>query len=195
MILIGITPEAPVADEGRKISALLRGGFSHVHLRHPGTSLREMRDIIESIPQELHRRLVLHGHFDLTHQFNLGGLHLNRRCPTPPPGFRGPLSRSCHTANEIMQADGMTYVTLSPIFDSISKPGYNSAFTPPVLSHILAEAPVPVVALGGISPSTLRSLASLPFAGYAMLGAIPWDAPVTTIEQFAVQTATSLNLR
>lgn len=171
--LIAITPEEPIAHEGRTITDLLNKGWHRVHLRHPNASRREVQTIIESIPQELHRHIVLHGHFDLTAEFNLGGLHLNRRCPIPPSFYTGTLSRSCHSIEEVLQSEGMDYVTLSPIFDSISKSGYKSAFSVEELRR-LDDATVPVIALGGITPDLIPKLRDYNFKGYAMLGAIDW---------------------
>lgn len=172
--LIAITPEQPVDDEGRQITALLRDGWHRVHLRHPQASLREIRSIIETVSPELHNRIVLHGHFDLTAEFNLGGLHLNHRCPVPPSFYRGALSRSCHTVNEVIQSAHMSYVTLSPIFDSISKHGYKAAFTHEDLLR-LTDATVPVIALGGITHDRITQLDGYNFSGYAMLGAVGWQ--------------------
>ncbi len=182
--LIAITPEQPVADEGCKIEALLRAGWYRVHLRHPDASRVEMRDLIESVSQRYHDRLVLHGHFDLTCDFNLGGLHLNHRCPTAPALYSGPLSRSCHSIDEIAEADSMSYVTLSPIFDSISKSGYQAAFTPDTLSS-LDKCEIPVIALGGISPEHFPMLDCYRFSGHAMLGAIPWEGTCEQVADFA----------
>lgn len=191
--LIAVTPEQPVADEGRKIEALLRAGWHRVHLRHPQALRVDVRDIIESIDPQYHSRLVLHGHFDLTYDFNLGGLHLNHRCPTPPALYRGPLSRSCHSIEEIVgiEADEnqqpLQYVTLSPIFDSISKTGYQSAFTPEILRQ-LDVINTPVIALGGVRPEHFATLACYRFSGYAMLGAIPWSATCDEVSDFASQS-------
>lgn len=173
-LMIAITPEETVEDEGRKITVLLRSGWDRVHLRHPNASRRDIQAIIEQIPQEFHNRIVLHGHFDLTAEFNLGGLHLNHRCPTSPSFYKGPLSRSCHSIDEVMQAGGMTYVTLSPVFDSISKQGYKSAFSAEELRE-LDDTPVPVIALGGVTPERIAELQNFNFSGYAMLGAVGWD--------------------
>ena len=182
--LIAITPEQPVADEGCKIEALLRAGWYRVHLRHPDASRVEMRDLIESVSQRYHDRLVLHGHFDLTCDFNLGGLHLNHRCPAAPALYSGPLSRSCHSIDEIAEADSMSYVTLSPIFDSISKSGYQAAFTPDTLSS-LDKCEIPVIALRGISPEHFPMLDCYRFSGHAMLGAIPWEGTCEQVADFA----------
>ncbi len=105
MMRIAVTGTDPRHDEGEWIATILREGWDAVHLRHPAASLSEMRRLIESVPQQLHSRLRLHGHFELINEFNVGGLHLNRRCPAPPANYRGGLSRSCHTVEEIAEAE------------------------------------------------------------------------------------------
>lgn len=186
MIRIAITPEH-LDDESREALAarvLLESGWDKVHLRHPGASRTDIRRLIEAIPQELHDRLVLHGHFDLCNEFNLGGLHLNHRCPAPPPLYRGPLSRSCHSVEELRRCTGLAYATLSPIFDSISKQGYGSHFSDADLAQ-LSDITTPVIALGGVTAEQIPVLRSYNFKGFAMLGAIPWNEPADHVRQFA----------
>ncbi|MCM1355116.1 MAG: thiamine phosphate synthase [Staphylococcus sp.] len=185
MIRIAITPEYPdETSEPLLVREILDAGWDRVHLRHPSASLSDMRRLIEAIPQRLHARLVIHGHFDLCNHFNLGGLHLNRRCPTPPPLYRGPLSRSCHNVREIIENRGLSYATLSPIFDSISKSGYSSPFTPDDLSR-LTDASIPVIALGGVTTERLPLLKRYNFSGFAMLGALPWGETPAAMRRFA----------
>lgn len=196
-VLIAVTSESVTEKESDKIDALLRGGFHRVHLRHPEASAETLRLILEKLPAEHQARIMLHSRFELAADYTLGGLHLNHRHPAPPAGYRGPLSRSCHSVKEVMQADPrLSYVTLSPIFDSISKNGYRSGFNDlDSLSVALASAPVPVIALGGISPERLSELSSCPFSGYAMLGSIPWDDTPEEIERFAVKTVKLLQIK
>lgn len=167
---IAITPAEPRRDESRLINLILGdGGWDAVHLRHPQASLRDVRNIIEGVSPEFHKRLHLHGHFALSYEFNLGGLHLNGRCPTPPAGYVGVLSKSCHSLNEIFDdAEHMDYVTLSPVFDSLSKSGYAGAEFD--LVQLKTRPHCPVVALGGITPNRAKSLNPDYFAGYAVLG-------------------------
>ncbi|MDE5650851.1 MAG: thiamine phosphate synthase [Duncaniella sp.] len=178
MIRIAITPEGiDERNEASDVAAILRSGWDRVHLRHPGASRRDMINLLESIPQTYHNRLVLHGHFDLMNEFNLGGLHLNHRCPEPPALYHGALSKSCHTINEVMEASEsgkFGYVTLSPIFDSISKSGYKSRFSAKELSLLSGITALPVIALGGIDLSRLETIRLYGFDGFAMLGALPW---------------------
>lgn len=172
MLRIAITPPDIRTGEADAIAAILDAGWDFVHLRHPDASLRDMRNLIESINQRNHCRLKLHGHFDLLCDFNLGGIHLNRRCPEAPSYFKGNISRSCHSIAEAKEcAHDYDYITLSPIFPSISKPGYHGSFTEEELSDI---PPHKVVALGGITPERVSELRRLPFAGYAVLGYL-WD--------------------
>lgn len=173
---IAITPFQPLGDEGRLIGRLLDSGrFNAVHVRHPDMTTREVAALTESVPQRWHKALHLHGHFDLINEYNLGGIHLNRRCPVPPTGYTGVLSASCHSIDEIerCQSAGLQYVTLSPIFDSVSKPGYNAAFTEAQLRS-LDRLIINIVALGGVTPSKVALLEPYNFSGYAMLGSVPW---------------------
>lgn len=170
---IFITPEEIEDDEAARISHLLRSGkWDIAHLRHPYASLRDMRNLIEAIPQQLHHCLRIHGHMHLAAEFNLGGLHLNRRCPMPPSFYNGPISRSCHSLDEVMVSTDCDYVTLSPIFDSISKQNYHAGFTHEELMRINDIATPHVIALGGITPQRLPLLNKYNFAGYAVKGAI-----------------------
>lgn len=173
MIRIAITPPAIRPDEAAMIERILDRGWSYVHLRHPEASLGDMLDLIGAIPERLHSRLKLHDHFVLLDEFGLGGVHLNRRNPEPPRDFCGEVSRSCHSVSEAIAADDdCAYVTLSPIFPSVSKPGYKGDFTEAELLSIPGGR---VVALGGVTPERVEELSRFPFAGYAVLGSL-WDA-------------------
>ena len=170
--MIAITPEEIQPCEARWVTSLLDGQWDTVHLRHPAASLTDMRRLIEAIPQRLHRRLRLHGHFVLGAKFNIGGLHLNRRCPSAPAFYSGPLSRSCHSIEEVIASTDCDYVTLSPIFDSVSKQGYKAAFSPEDLSRLDDVTAPQTIALGGITPERVPELSRYNFTGFAVKGAI-----------------------
>lgn len=179
-----ITAPQPHDDEAARITAALEAGWDYVHLRYPDLTLRQVKAIIEGVPQKYHCRLKLHGHFELLHEFNLGGLHLNRRCPAAPPQFAGALSASCHNIADIEAAaksGRFSYVTLSPVFSSISKQGYNPSLTEAGFARALSAAgDMPVVALGGITPGNAAAVVDAGFAGYAVLGYL--DAAVDIVD-------------
>lgn len=181
--LIAITPEIPVADEGLKIESLLINGWDKVHLRHPGKSRDGILEIINSVSRQLHPRIILHDHFDIAGDLAIGGLHLNRRNPSPPPGYSGNLSKSCHSVCEAYNASGMEYVTLSPIFDSNSKAGYRAPFSEEDLESLDAVT-TPVIALGGVTAESLPTLKKYNFAGAAMLGAAGWHLELSDFTEY-----------
>lgn len=168
---IVITKPELIHDEAAKITKLLENGVDYVHLRKPGASLRDVRNIIEDIPYKFRRRLKLHGHFELLNDFNLGGVHLNSRCPAAPE-TADKISRSCHTTEELSECEKFEYVTLSPIYDSISKTGYHAAFDLASIKEKITGKNV--IALGGVTPFKFEELKRSGFAGGAMLG-IVWD--------------------
>ncbi|MDE6315364.1 MAG: thiamine phosphate synthase [Muribaculaceae bacterium] len=176
-LIVAVTPEREVEGESGIIAEMLRAGADFVHIRHPEASTAEVKRIIENVPHPMRRKLRLHGHFDLVWEFNLGGLHLNGRCPRPPAGYSGSLSLTCHSLPEVADAaaDGRyDYVTLSPICASVSKPGYGgNAFTSADLDSI--EPRHRVVALGGITPDLIPGLERYNFVGYALLGTL-WNS-------------------
>ena len=151
--MIAITPEEIQPCEARWVTSLLSGPC-------------------EPPPPRPHRRLRLHGHFELAAQFNIGGLHLNRRCPSAPAFYSGPLSRSCHSIEEVIASTDCDYVTLSPIFDSVSKQGYKAAFSPEDLSRLDDVTAPQTIALGGITPERVPELSRYNFTGFAVKGAI-----------------------
>lgn len=170
---IAITPEYISDAEPEYVRLLADEGWDMIHLRHPAASLNEMRRLIEAIPQKYHCKLKLHGHFELTNHFNLGGVHLNKRCPSPPANWIGGISCSFHSINEIENCvERYDYVTLSPVFDSISKKGYKGSIDLENFAEIKKSLNVKVIALGGVDPERIGLLRRYGFDGYAALGAI-----------------------
>lgn len=170
MKIIVITPEEIYDGEEKLIATVLSVGADRVHLRKPHATAEQTSALIERIPPSLRARISLHDHHALAERYGIGGIHLNGRNPVPPEGFSGKISRSCHSIGELRDCDRYDYMFLSPIFDSISKEGYASAFSAEELGKardVIAER---TVALGGIRPEHLPYLADAGFVGAAFLG-------------------------
>ncbi|MFC2276069.1 MAG: thiamine phosphate synthase [Prevotella nigrescens] len=175
MHLIVITEPQFVTNEATIIAQLLHWGVDLIHLRKPESSADDLAKLIEAIPTVYHNRLVLHDHFDLATHFTLHGLHLNRRNSVLPPNHKGTVSQSCHTLDEVKACKTKyDYVFLSPVFNSISKLGYTSAFTPKALSEAKKQGLIDqkVVALGGITAANIDKTKYYGFGGVALLGDI-----------------------
>ena len=170
--------------EAEAITQMFQSGLERLHLRKPECKIEEMRDLIKEIPACYHNRIVIHEHFDLLKEFDLCGVHLNRRNPDVPEGWKGHISISCHSIEELAQkkkegylfADGsckpFDYLSLSPIFDSISKQGYNSAFSFEDLNKAKLEGIIDkkVMALGGICSDNVEKALEFGFGGVMVLG-------------------------
>ena len=127
--LIAITPELTLPDETWRITHLLDAGFDAVHLRKPHCGEEEMRRYVDTLPRGIADRLAMHYFPDVAAEKGIGGVHLNKRSPRVPEGWKGAVSRSCHSLEEVAESRELDYVFLSPVFDSISKQGYASHFS------------------------------------------------------------------
>lgn len=173
--LIVITQPSFVSDEGMLINTLFENGIDRVHIRKPGASGEEHRRLIEKIDGRWHDRLSLHDCHDVAVEYGCG-VHLNGRNPNPPQTEgRLVLSASCHSLAEVVERKPVCdYVFLSPIFDSISKQGYGSAFTEDDIKKATQSGIVDsrVMALGGVSLRNLNRVKAMGFGGAALLGEV-----------------------
>lgn len=173
--LIVITQPSFVSDEGMLINTLFENGIDRVHIRKPGASGEEHRRLIEKIDGRWHDRLSLHDCHDVAVEYGCG-VHLNGRNPNPPQTEgRLVLSASCHSLAEVVERKPVCdYVFLSPIFDSISKQGYGSAFTEDDIKKATQSGIVDsrVMALGGVSLGNLNRVKAMGFGGAALLGEV-----------------------
>ena len=170
---IVITSPDFVSGEALFIDRLFGHGLDLLHLRKPGSTIESCKELLKQIPERWHSRIVLHDHFPLTGEFHLHGVHLNRRCPHAPDGYSGSISCSCHSLEEVAKKKTTSdYVFLSPIFNSISKAGYEAAFSTAALQHAAEEGIIDakVYALGGVSKEHIAQLKELSFGGAAFLG-------------------------
>ena len=172
--IIVITMPTPVLEEGKQIATILsRGDVGIVHIRKPDYSLQEMEKLILSINKRYYSRIVIHDHFQLAEKYNLYGVHINSRNPFPPENWTGSISRSCHSFSEVKEFKGKyNYVSLSPIFNSISKKGYSAGFSEDEIEVARSEGIVDekVFALGGIRFGDLDRVKEMGFGGAMILG-------------------------
>ncbi|MGU3537124.1 thiamine phosphate synthase [Methylobacterium sp. A54F] len=80
---------------------------------------------------------------------------------------------SAHGEDEVSRArsGGADYATLSPIFASLSKPGYGPALGPAAIATASAHG-LPILALGGLTPATAAACRHAGAAGIAVMGGL-----------------------
>ena len=175
MLWLVITSPSFIPDEASFLHRLFVHGVDIVHLRKPGATAEECARLLDDLTSDDRRRIVIHDFFELAQPYGLRGIHLNARRSTVPDGWQGHVSRSCHSLEEVKRyKDACDYVFLSPIFDSVSKQGYASAFTDETLREASKDGIIDhkVVALGGVTPDKIDYLQQLNFGGAAMLGCV-----------------------
>lgn len=180
-IVVGFTTPSPsfTIEEEAEAVAMFLEVIDFFHIRKKESSLAYTRRLIECIPARFHKRLILHSHYSLAEEFELGGVHNID-------------SVSCHSLEEVEQSfteftdrksDSLSikYAFLSPVFDSISKSGYRSKFHLKDSELIDTVSRYPVVALGGVTPEHFTILFDSKFAGAALLGYL-WS-PKLSLEE------------
>lgn len=207
MLKILFTYPESLPHETLLLNNMLESEWDFLHVRKPDFSRDEMINFLELIPNH-HHKVVLHSHFDLLKDFEVAGININRKA-FAKIAYEDELTSACdqrfllvkngrlfvngavpdfvtysaHSFREIQdlpfKAD---YVFLSPIFDSISKIGYQSAFNDSeVLTAFLKATPHKIIALGGVDLNRISICEELGFDGYAMLGGI-WKKYFSDVE-------------
>lgn len=170
---IVITSPDFLPGEAFFIDKLFGCGLDLLHFRKPGAPIEACRNLLNEIPKRWHNRIVTHEHFALASEYGLHGVHLNRRNPIAPDGYTGSISCSCHSLEEVIaNKPQRAYVFLSPIFNSISKVGYEAAFPANRLQQAAADGIIDgkVIALGGVTANNIPLLKEWHFGGAAFLG-------------------------
>ena len=183
MKLILISTPNYFVEEDQIITSLFDEGLDCLHMRKPETEPVYAERFLTLLPEKYRKKIVVHDNFYLKNEFDLKGIHLNSRNPMIPGEYNGQVSASCHTLDDVSaQKKLYEYVFLSPIFDSISKKGYRSAFSEELLRKAAKMGVIDkkVVALGGIDETNIQLAKEIGFGGVAVMGGL-WNHfdPVT----------------
>ena len=164
-------------EEHQILNALFDEGLEILHLRKPETEPVFSERLLTLIPEAYRKRIVVHDHFYLKSEYGLKGIHLNHRNPELPPKYKGHISCSCHTADEVKShKKACDYLFLSPIFNSISKTDYPAHCAQTALRELASTKVIDkkVMALGGVTLDNLPRIKELGFGGAVILGDI-WN--------------------
>lgn len=182
MQLIAITSPDPVANEAAVINQLFAAGLPLLHLRKPEASDNHISQLLQQIHSRYYAQISLHSCHHLANRFGIKRLHFPEQLRTAQHANtwlqlaeQGILaSTSVHQLSVPPHfRQQFSYVFYGPVFNSISKPGYDSVLPQ---QYQLPPQPVPVMALGGITPDTMRRVSQMNFNGAAVLGAL-WQQP------------------
>lgn len=165
---IVITPETLSLEEIDPISAMLDSGCWRIHIRKPNADEELLRSYLDRLCKRVDvTKLSMHYYHDIALEYGFGGLH----GATSKQGIVK--SISCHSLAEVENAEGVDYLFISPVFDSISKQGYKAAIDIDKAGALINSGlTTEVVALGGIEKANLTVLDRAGFRNIALLGAV-----------------------
>ncbi|PWE00475.1 thiamine phosphate synthase [Marinilabilia rubra] len=175
MELYLISHEQFFEGETEIVTELLAGYDFTFHLRKPGATMDAYKGFLSRIPSEMHHKIMLHDAYPLSQEFGLKGLHFSTRNRQLRSTFRGHInSTSAHSLVEVAKLDKLfDYQFLSPVFPSISKPGYSCKLDlNAVKSYLQKPRESKIVALGGVTEISISLLQKTGFDGAAVLGKV-----------------------
>ena len=191
------TAQAKKVDLLSVVRDFLRAGGTVVSLRGGQATDQEILKVgkeIGALVYSVGGVFLMHRRVDLALLLACDGVHLpstgmSRRQAKQLLGRSALIGRSCHTAEEVERCDqeGWAFVTLGPIFKSISKAGYGPMMTLDEFGAIARSVALPVFALGGVLPENARSCIEIGAAGVAVVGGIvgaesPFEAAESYME-------------
>ena len=183
LLAVITTPEC-WPGEAEVLEALLEAGLQRLHIRKPGGGdQREL--LLQRLTPRWASRLVLHGRPDivqLAQQYGVPQVHAHWAMPwEKKEGIA--LSASLHSWDEVrtVTPGRLEYAFLSPLFDSICKPGYRGGEG--LLQRPAGVNPCGLIGLGGIDEHTIGQVMDHGWDGAAVLGAI-WEKRERAAERF-----------
>ena len=153
-LLVVITSPEDISGEAEYLERLLEAGLQRLHIRKPGGSAEKLS---AQLRPKWGSKVVIHGNKEAA-------------------------SKSVHSWEELMGLPPeLEYAFLSPLFDSISKPGY--AANAGLLRMPPGPYPCRPVGLGGVNARNLVTMIGCGWTGAAVLGWI-WEDPKQAVRRF-----------
>lgn len=189
MDIVLITQPKNVQNEAVLICKLFEAGLEKLHIRKPAHSALEISLLLDSIPKDLWQNIVMHRQHELVNDYGLAGYH--HQDGEEIKVCSGTSSQSIHYLEDLPSLNSkLDYVFYGPVYQSISKKGYEPKVPLSIVKETLSSLSkltvrTKVYALGGIRRKKIIPLAKAGFDGLALLGSI-WghSDPVVAFRKF-----------
>lgn len=171
-------------NEAEMVNMLFEGGLKQFHLRKKTGkyNINDFHGFFKKIPVRFHPYVFVHDDHWLKAHYQIGGLHFNNNIKfgnlgEPEPGMI--YSQAVHSIEDLYRLPPeIDQTLLGPVFDSISKEGYHSAFPDKTklaeeINKVKQHRPeLEIYALGGVKLDNINEINRIGFNGFAMLGEI-----------------------
>lgn len=177
MTFLLITPPKVSDPNIETINQLFDLGLRTLLLRLKDAEDVDYENVIDQISPLYRDRILIDQYYHLLEKYVLQGVYVSyKKMDTL---IKSPLKRhhtvvvGAHSLSELKRLVWHpTYAILSPVFDSISKEGYQANSSLIQEKENLQKLPFPVLALGGITPKNESLCFDLGFSGGAFIGDI-----------------------
>jgi thiamine-phosphate pyrophosphorylase len=160
-------------EEDKIITTLFDEGLECLHLNKPGSAPIYSERLLSLLSDDYYKRIVVHDHFYLKEEYGLNGIHLDGLESLPPDGYKGRISRTCLSLDELKNAKkDSNYVFLRNIFDSLTDSTKKASFTEDMLNEASKKGLIDkkVYALSGITIDNIKKAKDLGFGGVVICG-------------------------
>lgn len=168
MKLIIMTSPTYFVEEDKILETLFEEGMEMLHLNKPDSSPVYAERLLSLLPEEYHKKIVVHDNYYLKNEYGLAGIHLDEADAEAPQGYKGKISRTCRSLEELKSAKKQSkYVFLRDVFDSISDANEKASFNYDQLKEASHKGLIDkhVYALGGVRLENIKVLKELGFGG------------------------------
>lgn len=168
MKLIIMTSPTYFVEEDKILETLFEEGMEMLHLNKPDSSPVYAERLLSLLPEEYHKKIVVHDNYYLKNEYGLAGIHLDKADAEAPQGYKGKISRTCRSLEELKSAKKQSkYVFLRDVFDSISDANGKASFSYDQLKEAAHKGLIDkhVYALGGVRLENIKVLKELGFGG------------------------------
>lgn len=180
-MLIVISDHQLYLREGQEINRLFESGMERYHIRHHNITDEDLTELIESIEPDYLSRVTANHNHDLIRSLGVKRFHFTEqdRLEWEKTDWKNreldeTYTTSVHSIEDFNQLpDFFEYAFISPIFDSISKPGCKAEQFD--FSKRDMSKPIKLIGLGGIHSANVHDAMNLGLDGLAVLGSV-WES-------------------
>ena len=160
-------------EEDKIISSLFEEGLDNLHLCKPGAEPVYSERLLTLLHEDYYSKITVHGNFYLKDEYRLRGIHIEDATTPPPAGYKGNISRTCHSTDELREAKKKSgYVFFGNVFDSLTDSKCKATLTQQQLEEAAHNGLIDkkVYAIGGMTLETIRAARDLGFGGVVICG-------------------------
>jgi len=180
-LLIVTDPQKSPWTAEEIVKIVLEAGCRWVMYRDKAATIeifRQTAAVLVGLCDKFNAKVCINEKIDVAEGLAGTGIHLqssydvpsakSRLCPSALIGV------SCHSISEAQKAEklGADYVTFSPVFETLSKPGYGPLVGLEGLRNASQRLTIPIIALAGINSSNASQCMESGARGIAVMGGV-----------------------